>query len=441
MNTRLHLARVLARAALADAAQGHEAHAVAARFAATVGRHAPWQRPLADTLTGWALWHAQDAETLAARLLPLPEFNAAFEHGTPRARRLILRPPAMGLLPFALEALDLPVLPTAGDLAVWLGTDAERLAWLTSPALGWRGEPLTQHYRTRWSPKRSGGLRVIEAPRPELRLAQRRLLDGLLAQVPAHEACHGFVRGRSPRTHAALHTGHAVVLRLDLRDFFPHVRAARVHALWRTLGYPPAVARTLTALVTTRTPRAALGPAVEQGRIARETAHRLAGPHLPQGAPTSPALANLCAFGLDLRLDGLAQAFGATYSRYADDLAFSGPPVLRARVDALLAWAGAIAADEGFALHRGKTRVMPAHRAQQVAGITVNRNPNLPRAAYDGLRAQLHGCVTHGPAAHNREGHADLRAHLRGRIAWAAQLNPQRAARLQALFERIDWSR
>ena len=138
------------------------------------------------------------------------------------------------------------------------------------------------------------------------------------------------MRGRSVHTHAAVHAGAGLVLRLDLRDFFASVPAARVFGVLATLGYPAPVARALTGLATNRAPvavLAAMDPAPRPGLVAARYAleRRLAAPHLPQGAPTSPALANLAAFSLDRRLTGLAAAFGLAYSRYADDLTFSGP--------------------------------------------------------------------------------------------------------------------
>jgi hypothetical protein len=69
----------------------------------------------------------------------------------------------------------------------------------------------------------------------------------------------------------------------------------------------------------------------------------------------------------------------------------------------------------------------------------VNERPNLTRTDYDRLKATLHNCVKHGPAAQNRDGHADFRAHLAGRVAYAAWLNPARGRRLRELFERIAW--
>ena len=273
-------------------------------------------------------------------------------------------------------------------------------------------------------------------PAPYLRAVQRRLLGQLLNGLPPHAAAFGYARGRSVVQHAALHAGQGRVLRFDLSDFFSAVRASRVHALFKTLGYSTAVARALTALCTTATPEAWLRG---QGRLDWAQCQRLRDAHLPQGAPTSPALANLCAFALDARLTGLAEGFGARYSRYADDLVISGPVKLPVR--AISAWVAAIAADEGFDVNPRKTRSLGVAQRQSVCGIVVNEKPNLPRAEFDRLKATLHRCVVDGPSGQNRDGHADWRAHLQGRVAWAAQLNAAKAEKLRTLLDQVDWTR
>lgn len=166
---------------------------------------------------------------------------------------------------------------------------------------------------------------------------------------------------------------------------------------------------------------------------------RLATPHLPQGAPTSPALANLAAFGLDRRLAGLAAALGVTYSRYADDLTFSGPRLLAARAAGISATVATIAREEGFAVNEGKTRLATRAERQLVSGVVVNDWPNVTRAEYDLLKATLHNAARHGPAGQNRAGVPDFRAHLLGRIAWVESLHPARGERLRQTFGRIDW--
>ena len=132
---------------------------------------------------------------------------------------------------------------------------------------------------------------------------------------------------------------------------------------------------------------------------------------------------------------------GARYSRYAHDLVLSGPPGLRARAAALEVRVGAIAREEGFRLNHRKTRGGTQAGAQRVCGVVVNAHPNLPRRDFDRLKALLHRCAVQGPAAQNTEGVADFRAHLMGLVGWAAQVNPPKAARLQALLARIDWGR
>jgi hypothetical protein len=444
------IAQSLARALLADARQpgGTAPGALRARVAATLGADAPWLKPLAEALgnRSQATWRRTDLPTLAKAIHEMPEFDAAFEQDEePRVRRIILRPAEMFPRPMGLDHFALPNIPTLADLAQWLELDADRLAWLTSPAQAFRAptdssaQPAS-HYRYQLQPKRLGGLRLLEIPKADLKRAQRRILDDLLQHVPVHEAAHGFVPGRSVASHAAAHAGKEVVIGFDLRDFFPAVRASRVHATWRTLGYPEGVARALTALCTHRTDAAVIERLRDDGGLDWMGAKRLATPHLPQGSPCSPALANLCAFRLDLRLEGLAWVFGATYTRYADDLVFSGPASLRARFTALRAWVDGIAADEGFELHPRKVRCMPQHRQQRVTGVVVNDKANAPREDFDRLKAVLHRCALDGPASQNRAKVADFRGHLLGHIAWIGQFSPTRKARLMRLFDRIDWT-
>jgi hypothetical protein len=231
------------------------------------------------------------------------------------------------------------------------------------------------------------------------------------------------------------------VVKFDLADFFPSVPAARVCRIFRSVGYPEPVARLLTGLCTTRTPAdvwdARPHPSLDGSEHA--TRLRLSNRHLPQGAPTSPALASLAAHRLDRRLAGLAARLGVTYTRYADDLTFSGERDLARRAKRLAHVAAVVAGEEGFALNFRKTRVMRRGRRQTVTGVVVNAHPNVPRADFDLLKATLTNCVRRGPVGQNREGRTDFRAHLAGRVAHLAAINPVRGRKLRALFDRIAW--
>src|SRR5262249_19106432 len=145
-------------------------------------------------------------------------------------------------------------------------------------------------------------------------------------------------------------------------------------------------------------------------------------PHLPQGAPTSPALANLAAYRLDARLAGLAESVDAQYTRYADDLVFSGGATFARTIGRFPVHVAAVALEEGFAVQHRKTRVMRQGVRQRAAGVVLNRRINLPRADYDQIKAILCNCLRHGPQGQNRAGVDDFRAHLSGRIAHAVRL-------------------
>jgi RNA-directed DNA polymerase len=253
-----------------------------------------------------------------------------------------------------------------------------------------------------------------------------------------YPAVHGFVRGRSAVTHARTHVAAESVVCLDLRSFFASIGAARVNGLFRSLGYPEAVAWALACLCTHQTPVAVLAGMPAGGTASGRAWLRasLQTRHLPQGAPTSPALANLACFTLDRRLAGLAGAAGLTYSRYADDLTFSGP---RGSAGRLVSAVGAIARDEGFDLNPSKTRVRTADERQEVTGLVVNDRVGVPREYHDQLRAVLHDAGRHGPTAANRLGHPDFRAHLEGRVGWVESVNPVRGRRLRAQLDAIVW--
>jgi hypothetical protein len=356
-------------------------------------------------------------------------------------RRLVVRerhptPVRHGALRWPVPPLD-----TVADLARWLGLDDDSLAWYADPQrrLVRSGtDDRLRHYRFRWVPKRSGGWRLLECPKWTLKELQRRVLDGILAAVPAHQAAHGFVTGRSAITHARLHVGQPTVVRFDLRHFFSAVTAGRVYGIFRSIGYAEPVAHLLAGLVTTTTPaavrRSALMPADPEPAAAhRWLLARLGTGHLPQGAPTSPALANLCAYRLDARLDGLAASTGATYSRYADDLTFSGP----VRVPSLVRTVRRICVEEGFRLNERKTVVAPVATRQLVTGVVVNVRTNAARSERDRLRAILHDARLHGLDAANRDGRPDFAAHVLGRIAWVSAANPEHGAKLRAEFDAL----
>ena len=212
-----------------------------------------------------------------------------------------------------LAASGLPVMHTPADVAKALGLSIQQLRWLA-----YHSEAATRtHYVKFQVPKKSGGVRTLAAPHKALKAAQHWVLANVVNKLPTTDAAHGFVAGRGIVTNASPHVSKAVVVNLDLSDFVPTITFFRVRAVFERYGYSGSVA-TVLALLSTECPRTSVTYAGTKYESAT-------GPRgLPQGAPTSPGLSNQVARKLDKRLLGVALKLGLTYTRYADDLTFSG---------------------------------------------------------------------------------------------------------------------
>ncbi len=338
---------------------------------------------------------------------------------------------------------DVPVIESVGALADWFWLGYGDLDWFADlKGLGYKKSHLPlRHYQYRVLAKGSASIRLIEAPKPRLKRLQRQILAGILEKIPPHGAVHGFVKERSIMTFAAPHVGQRVVLRMDLRDFFPSFAAARIQTLFRMLGYPESVADLLGGICTNAVPRDVWNsPELDIDPIQLQEARALySRPHLPQGAPTSPALANLCTFRADCRLNGLAKSVGAQYTRYADDLAFSGGEAFESRVERFSTHAAAILLEEGFGVNHRKTRIMRRGVRQHLAGLITNERINVMRTDFDRLKATLTNCVRLGPENQNRYAHLSFRSHLEGRVSFVEMVNPAKGKRLRTIFDQIQW--
>ena len=338
---------------------------------------------------------------------------------------------------------NIPVIESVGELADWLRLTVGELEWFADLKgfASKRCDSRLTHYHYRILAKKSGKIRLIEAPKPRLKEIQRQILSRILDNIPVHPAAHGFLKGRSIKTFAAPHVGRRVVLRMDLQDFFPSFAARRIQAFFRAAGYPESVADLLGGLCTNAARLKTwneLDTDIDR-TLLREAQSLYSRPHLPQGAPTSPALANLCSYRLDCRLSGLAQSAGAQYTRYADDLAFSGDEVFARSIERFKTYAAAILIEEDFSVNHHKTRVMRQGVRQHLAGLVTNQRLNMIRTEFDHLKAILTNCVRHGPESQNRAAHHDFRSHLEGRIGFVEAINPAKGMRLRKIFEQIRW--
>ncbi len=370
---------------------------------------------------------------LAAAIAANTHFAICFEStGRPAWLRIGVEPPIMATPAGGLITLPLPILNTTNDICEWLELEPPALEWLADTR---KAQPRViderlLHYTYVWRQRRGKTPRLIESPKSRLKSIQRKILAEILNKIPPHEAAHGFCRNRSIITNALLHTEKQTVACFDLKDFFHSIPPTRITALFHTLGYPREVSKILAGLCL-HTPNAKyLGRAFQNLPFVQRK--KILARHLPQGAPTSPALANLCAFNLDVRLRALAESLNLTYSRYADDLTFSGGRDLKKRFSYVRGTLKAITEEEGFKLNPEKTRLMTQAQRQVVTGVVVNKRPNISRAEYDRLKAALHNA-----AASKIEIDGMEKSQLRGRVEFVRALNPQRGEKLLALWQKL----
>jgi hypothetical protein len=324
--------------------------------------------------------------------------------------------------PARLAAQRLPDAHTAAELAAAIGVSLGELRFLAFA----REVSTTTHYRRFTIPKRAGGERVISAPMKRLKRVQRWVLDHVLEPLALPDPAHGFRTGRSILSNAAPHAGAAIVVNVDLRDFFPTVTYRRVKGLFGKLGYSEEVATVLGLLCTE--------PEIAETTLDGITYYVARGERkLPQGAPTSPAITNALCRRLDRRIAGWADRHDFTYTRYADDLTLSTKDGA-ARVGSCLAFLRRVTAAEGFQVHPDKVRVVRRGRRQEVTGIVVNERPAVPRVELRKFRALLHRLEKDGPAGARwgAAAGADVLPAALGFASFVAMVDPAKGAPLRA---------
>jgi RNA-directed DNA polymerase len=325
----------------------------------------------------------------------------------------------------SLQKHTLPVYVNETELATAMGIDLKELRFLAFN----RKVSTVSHYRKFYMPKKSGGQRMISAPMPRLKKVQYWILENLLNKVVLHKAVNGFVANRSIVTNAQPHVGKHLVLNMDVKDFFPSIHFKRVKGLLQQLGYSEKIA-TILALICTEA--ATDEVAIDGKNYFVQKGNRV----LPQGAPTSPAITNILCFSLDNRLQGLANKLHCNYTRYADDITFSGGEEINAQQ---LVWRiKRILQDEGFTVHPEKIRIMRKGTRQEVTGVVVNQQLNVNRKNLRQFRALLHNLKKSNPASLQRQPE-NLSNTILGYANFIKMVNPIKGDKVQqsimALFQ------
>lgn len=321
---------------------------------------------------------------------------------------------------YGLEQLTSP-LALANAMGIHLGL-------LRFIAFG-RKTSTVSHYHRFAIQKKSGGVRNISAPMPQLKTAQRWILDYILSPIQVHDAAHGFRAERSIVTNASPHVGAAVVVNLDLKDFFPTITFRRIKGIFRNIGFDESVATVLSMICS----ESEVSPVeLDQQLYYVARGER----HLPQGAPTSPAITNLICRGMDVRLDRIAKKLNFSYTRYADDITISSKNK-DADVGRALRQVQHVITDENFVVHPDKTRILRAGRRLEVTGLTVNEKLSVSRQELRKFRAVLFQIEKDGPTGKSWGRAANVIASIFGYANFVAMVDPVKGLKFQQQVARI----
>ena len=259
-----------------------------------------------------------------------------------------------------------------------------------------------EHYQKMQIPKRNGAWRTLYVPDSLLKYVQKQILHKVLTQLPVSYCASAYKKGCSLKENAAPHTGKSIVLKLDILDFFGNITYISVyqHAFPGEL-FPPPVRTLLAHLCCYRD-------------------------FLPQGAPTSPYISNLVLFPFDRYMERWCKNQNITYTRYCDDLTFSGsfePEAVIRKVSSFLL-------RMGFEINPKKMKICPQGQRQIITGIVVNEKTQVPKTYRRNLRQEIYYIEKFGLSEHLAHIHLDLTPekyleHLKGKLRYVLQINPQ----------------
>lgn len=276
------------------------------------------------------------------------------------------------------------------------------------------GKKRGESYRVFHIPKKSGGVRTIEAPSDELKKIQLWIKENILDKFKPSQYAKGFKKGVSIYDNALPHVGKELVINIDLKDFFPSVKYCEVYKVFKYIGYTDGVSKLLTKLCTN--PQNVL----------------------PQGSPASPALSNLVSLKLDKRLSRLATAIGADYTRYADDITFSGNASISKYTDLIRK----IIHEESYEINEDKFRLQYSFQRQEVTGLIVNTKVSVPEKLLSEIENAIYYCTKFGVVNHMTRTKIDkgfYKEHLYGIAYFVKMVDKERGEKYLSMLDKIDW--
>lgn len=273
-----------------------------------------------------------------------------------------------------------------------LGFDARTLYGLSNN--------ISAHYHKAFIPKSDGTKRKLSVPDFILKQVQKSIADNILAYYPVSRFAKGYVFGSNVRQNAMSHVGKKKVLKLDIEGFFDHIRYSKVKDI---VFFKEKFSEQIRILLTMLC-------------YYRDV--------LPQGAPSSPAITNIIMFDFDEKIGGYCEECGISYTRYCDDMTFSGDFDEKPIIELVKSELKKL----GLYLKNRKTTVIPSSKRQTVTGIVVNEKANPTRDYRKKIRREIYYIRKFGFNDHltrigetNGEKYLDS---LRGRVAYVLQISP-----------------
>ena len=269
-------------------------------------------------------------------------------------------------------------------------------------------------YRTFSIPKKSGGVRQIEAPCKRLKEIQRWIKDEIVDKFMISEYATGFRKNMSIVDNAKKHVGKELVINMDIKDFFPSVTYEDILLMFMYIGYRKDVAHLLTKFCT--------------------NAENV----LPQGSPASPSISNHILLRLDKRLGNLAESIGADYSRYADDITFSG----KKSISTIIPLVEKIVEEEGFQINRNKTRLQYKNQRQEVTGLIVNDKISVSSTIENEIRNAIYFIKKYGLDDHMKHigcNKSFYMEHLYGIAYFVHMVDADKGNNYLKQLDEIEW--
>ncbi|AKJ43527.1 retron St85 family RNA-directed DNA polymerase [Pragia fontium] len=266
-----------------------------------------------------------------------------------------------------------------------------------------------QHFYREFSiPKRRGGHRKILAPYPSLLMCQTWIYENILKSIPIHSSAHGYVKERSILSNATIHLKQNALLKVDLKDFFPSISINWVINLFSSLGYSNNVSYYLAAICC-------------------------CDECLPQGAATSPYLSNILLVNLDYRLHKLSSKYHLNYTRYADDLVFSGKYIPHNLINII----SSIIADFGLNVNQAKTSLIIGNKQKIITGLSVQKNElQLPRSKKRQIKQEIYYIKKYGLISHISKlkiNKLNYHQSIEGKLRFWLQVEPNNKFALESL--------